>query len=178
MAVSFNRQGGRTVAQVDGAYQRVALLASMTRNSLVPRQIVSDVHHDVSAHHAQSDRSPRGHPYCVRRAMTAFAVLAFGLPLAIDRSFDSWLHIAMKSVKIATLKDELSMHIRAVERGASYVVTDRDRPVAQLVPVIAEDGFDLTPASKPFSAVSRRRFRRTRSPIDSLALLQKERGSR
>lgn len=84
----------------------------------------------------------------------------------------------MKSVKIATLKDELSMHVRAVERGASFIVTDRDRPVAQLVPVVADDGFDLIPASRPFSAASRKRFGPTRSPIDSLAVLMQERGSR
>lgn len=84
----------------------------------------------------------------------------------------------MKSVKIATLKDELSMHVRAVERGASFIVTDRDRPVAQLVPVVDEDGFDLIAASKPFSAVRRKRFAPTRSPFDSLSTLLEERGTR
>ena len=81
----------------------------------------------------------------------------------------------MKSVRIATLKDQLSRHLRAVEKGASFVVTDRDRPVAQLVPIPTEDGFDLIPATRPFNA---RTFKPTRKKVDSLALLLLERGSR
>ncbi|MBI4260112.1 MAG: type II toxin-antitoxin system prevent-host-death family antitoxin, partial [Actinobacteria bacterium] len=41
----------------------------------------------------------------------------------------------MKRVKIAELKDQLSKHLRAVERGAHVEVTDRDRPIARIVPV-------------------------------------------
>ena len=81
----------------------------------------------------------------------------------------------MKSVRIATLKDNLSRHLRAVEKGESFVVTDRDHPVAQLVPIPAEDGFDFTPATKPFKAKT---FKPTRKKVDSLALLLKERGVR
>jgi prevent-host-death family protein len=82
----------------------------------------------------------------------------------------------MKSVKIATLKDELSMHVRSVERGASYIVTDRDRPVAQLVPIVQDEGFELTPASVVFDAT--KRFPKVRARFDSLALLLLERGDR
>ncbi len=81
----------------------------------------------------------------------------------------------MKSVRIATLKDQLSRHLRAVEKGASFVVTDRDHPIAQLLPVPAEDGFELLPAARPFRA---RTFAPTRKKLDSTALLMKERGSR
>ena len=81
----------------------------------------------------------------------------------------------MKSVRIATLKDQLSRHLRAVEKGASFVVTDRDHPVAQLVPIPTEDGFDLVAATKPFKP---RTFKPTRKKLDSLALLMDERGSR
>jgi prevent-host-death family protein len=86
----------------------------------------------------------------------------------------------MKSVKIATLKDELSMHVRAVERGASYIVTDRNRPVAQLIPLpsSAEESCEIVPASKPFAVARARRFKTTQKVFDSLALLQQERGSR
>jgi prevent-host-death family protein len=43
----------------------------------------------------------------------------------------------MKTVKIAELKDRLSEHLRAVERGAvaEVIVTDRNRPVARILPV-------------------------------------------
>ncbi len=84
----------------------------------------------------------------------------------------------MKSVKIAELKDNLSRYLRAAEKGASVVVTDRDRPVAQIVPLLAEEGVDVVPASRPFSAVRGRRFAPTRKTIDSLALLLEERGDR
>lgn len=40
----------------------------------------------------------------------------------------------MKSVKIAELKDRLSEHLRAVERGEEVIVTDRSRPIARIVP--------------------------------------------
>ena len=41
----------------------------------------------------------------------------------------------MKSVKIAELKDKLSEHLRAVEAGEEVIVTDRNRPIARIVPV-------------------------------------------
>ena len=41
----------------------------------------------------------------------------------------------MKTVKIAELKDQLSRHLRAVEAGDVVTVTNRDRPVARIVPV-------------------------------------------
>ena len=41
----------------------------------------------------------------------------------------------MKQVKIAELKDCLSEHLRAVENGAEVVVMDRNRPIAQIVPL-------------------------------------------
>src|SRR5689334_8589896 len=45
-----------------------------------------------------------------------------------------WPDLAMKRVKIAELKDHLSSHLRAVERGATIEVTDRERPIARIVP--------------------------------------------
>lgn len=41
----------------------------------------------------------------------------------------------MKHIKIAGLKDRLSEHLRAVEKGAEVDVTDRDRPIARIVPI-------------------------------------------
>lgn len=84
----------------------------------------------------------------------------------------------MKRVNIAALKDELSKHVRAVERGASLIVTDRNRPVAQLVPIEDEDAIDVTPPSSAFSAVRGKRYSPTPLAIDSLALLLEERGKR
>ena len=41
----------------------------------------------------------------------------------------------MKQVRIAELKARLSEHLRAVRRGETIAVLDRDTPVAQIVPV-------------------------------------------
>jgi len=84
----------------------------------------------------------------------------------------------MKTVRIAELKDNLSRYLRAAEKGSSVVVTDRDRPVAQIVPIVAEEGIDVLPASQPFSAVRQRRYRRTRLAVESLSLLLAERQGR
>ena len=84
----------------------------------------------------------------------------------------------MKAVNIAKLKDQLSEHLRAVERGATVVVTDRGRPVAQLSPIMSEEGIEVIPAMRPFSAVRRRKFSPTRLHFDSLAFLAAERSTR
>jgi prevent-host-death family protein len=44
----------------------------------------------------------------------------------------------MKTVRIADLKARLSEHLRAVRKGRSITVLDRDTPVARLVPYARE----------------------------------------
>ena len=44
-------------------------------------------------------------------------------------------NMAMKQVRIAELKARLSQYLRAVRRGESIAVLDRETPVAQIVPV-------------------------------------------
>lgn len=41
----------------------------------------------------------------------------------------------MKQVRIAELKSRLSEYLRAVRRGESIAVLDRETPVAQIVPI-------------------------------------------
>ena len=43
-------------------------------------------------------------------------------------------NIVMRSVRIAKLKARLSEYLRAVRRGETIAVLDRDTPVAQIVP--------------------------------------------
>lgn len=43
--------------------------------------------------------------------------------------------MVMKQVRIAELKARLSEYLRAVRRGETITVLDRDTPVAQLIPV-------------------------------------------
>ncbi len=44
-------------------------------------------------------------------------------------------NMTMKTVRIAELKARLSEYLRAVRRGETIAVLDRDTPVAQIVPV-------------------------------------------
>jgi len=86
----------------------------------------------------------------------------------------------MKAVKIAELKDRLSEHLRAVERGVEVVVTDRGRPIARIVPFPSgQPSATIEPARVPFSVIrSRKRSRPARWTLRSGALLAAERGDR
>jgi len=85
----------------------------------------------------------------------------------------------MKRVKIAELKDQLSKHLRAVEGGAEVEVTDRDRPIARIVPVVTEDRrIVLIPPKRPFASVRSKRHRPTRWRVSSTQLLLEERQRR
>lgn len=90
-----------------------------------------------------------------------------------------WLHVAMKRVKIAELKDHLSQHLREVERGGEVEVTDRDRPIARIVPVRrAGPSLALLLPKRPFSSVRGKRHAPARWTVDSTELLLEERQQR
>ncbi|MGH7897618.1 MAG: type II toxin-antitoxin system Phd/YefM family antitoxin [Candidatus Binatia bacterium] len=85
----------------------------------------------------------------------------------------------MRRVKIAELKDHLSAHLRSVERGSEIEVTDRDRPIARIVPV--GGGRPLVwirPPKRPFSSVRGKRYAPARWKIRSLDFLLEERRER
>jgi prevent-host-death family protein len=85
----------------------------------------------------------------------------------------------MKSVKIAELKDRLSEHLRAVEQGGEVIVTDRNRPIARIVPLSSSDGGPLLVAPQvPFSAIRARTWPPAPFRIRSDELLAEERGDR
>jgi prevent-host-death family protein len=83
----------------------------------------------------------------------------------------------MRSVKIAELKDRLSEHLRAVEQGAEVLVTDRNRPIARIVPV-SSTGLELIPPIIPFEAVRKRKWPAVRWSVKSEELLDAERTDR
>ena len=90
-----------------------------------------------------------------------------------------WLDVAMRRVKIAELKDQLSRHLRAVERGAEVEVTDRDRPIARIIPVSrTESSLVVRPPRRPFSTVRGRRHAPARWVVSSTDLLLEERKQR
>ena len=45
----------------------------------------------------------------------------------------------MERVSISKLKDQLSAYLRKVREGQTVVVTDRNKPVAQLTPIAEPD---------------------------------------
>jgi prevent-host-death family protein len=85
----------------------------------------------------------------------------------------------MKRVKIAELKDQLSKHLREVERGERVEVTDRNRPIAHIVP-IAPPGTSvvLVPPKRPFASVRSKRYEPARWAVSSTDLLLEERRER
>lgn len=85
----------------------------------------------------------------------------------------------MKAVKIAELKNGLSEHLRAVERGAEVVVSDRNRPIARIVPFDGdEERLVIEVPAVPFKAVRLKRFRPSKLRVKSSVLLAAERGDR
>ena len=90
-----------------------------------------------------------------------------------------WPDVAMKRVKIADLKNQLSRHLRAVEQGAEIEVTDRQRPIVRLIPARpAQSQVRIIPARRSFAEVRGQRYPRARRSVDSLPLLLEERGKR
>jgi prevent-host-death family protein len=84
----------------------------------------------------------------------------------------------MRRVKIAEFKSQLSRHLRAAERGEEIIITDRDRPIARLIPAAEVKATRLQPAELPVSALLRKRFRPTRWRTSSLELLLEDRRRR
>jgi prevent-host-death family protein len=81
----------------------------------------------------------------------------------------------MSDVGIADLKARLSEHLRSVRNGATLTVLDRNTPVAQIIPYVAQ---------VPEVRKARRRLRDLKLPpkpskrTDSLALLVEDRRRR
>ncbi len=84
----------------------------------------------------------------------------------------------MKRVGVAELKDQLSKHLRAVEAGGEVEVTDRDRPIARIIPVQAHSQLVVRPALRPFSAIRNRRYPPAGWAVSSTELLLEERQGR
>ena len=90
-----------------------------------------------------------------------------------------WLNMAMKTVKIAELKNHLSEHLRAVEAGEEVIVTDRDRPIARIIPHgPRERGLRISKPTRPFNSLRTKRFAPAKWRIRSTDLLLEERQKR
>ncbi len=82
----------------------------------------------------------------------------------------------MKQVRIAELKAKLSEYLRAVRRGETIAVLDRETPVAQIVPVRAPSALRVrkpTPGTPPPNRIPLPKPAKLR--IDVVELLLEER---
>ena len=85
----------------------------------------------------------------------------------------------MKRVRIAEFKSQLSRHFRAVEGGAEIEITDRDRPIARVVPIASrEAAIELTPPKVPVAKLRKKRIKPANWPVDSLEMLLEDRRKR
>jgi prevent-host-death family protein len=82
----------------------------------------------------------------------------------------------MSRVGIAELKAHLSQHLRAVRRGRTITVLDRDTPVARIVPYDAEAPLEVRRATRKPGEL--RVPRQPSRPTDSLSVLLQDRASR
>jgi prevent-host-death family protein len=85
-------------------------------------------------------------------------------------------HMVMRQVRIAELKARLSEYLRAVRRGETIAVLDRETPVAQIVPVRAASALRIrkpAPDAPPLNRVPVPKP--TKHSIDVVELLLEER---
>ena len=61
----------------------------------------------------------------------------------------------MERFGVAELKQNLSRYLRAAERGGEVEVTDRDRPIARIVPIRTAAQVAVRRARKPFAQIRR-----------------------
>jgi prevent-host-death family protein len=89
-------------------------------------------------------------------------------------------YMVMKNVKIAELKSRLSEHLRAVRRGESITILDRQSPIARIIPLESR-GSPLVIRPRPARTVSLGRVPLPpplKTRVDIVALLAQERGER
>jgi len=84
----------------------------------------------------------------------------------------------MKGIGVADLKAHLSEHLRAVRRGRTITILDRDTPIARIVPYVA-DAIEVRSSSRrPRELKGRALPLRAEPSTDSLAVLIDDRGRR
>lgn len=87
--------------------------------------------------------------------------------------------MAMKTVKIAELKNHLSEHLRSVEAGNEIIVTDRNRPIARIIPhAPVERRLRISEPKRSFASLRGKRFAPAKWKIRSTDLLIEERQKR
>jgi len=89
---------------------------------------------------------------------------------------ESSYHRVMRQVRISELKAKLSKYLRAVRRGETITVLDRETPVAQIVPFPALSGLRIRkPAPEVLPLKRILSPKQAKLPIDVVQLLLEER---
>jgi prevent-host-death family protein len=84
--------------------------------------------------------------------------------------------VVMKQVRIADLKARLSEYLRAVKRGETISVLERDTPVAQIVPIRQNRALRIRMPAPDAPAPNRVRVpKAAKLKIDVVDLLREER---
>lgn len=89
----------------------------------------------------------------------------------------------MTKVKIAKLKSQLSRYLRLVQKGEEVVVTDRDTPIARVVPIAkpiitSKEKLVIIPAKKPLKDWAKLKVPPASKGTNSLKYLREDRDSR
>ena len=82
----------------------------------------------------------------------------------------------MNSVKIANLKANLSSYLREVQKGKQLIVTDRETPIAKVVPYVApKEKLQIVKAVSSPKKLKKIKIPATRGTVGSLQALLKDR---
>ena len=88
--------------------------------------------------------------------------------------------MTMSAVNIAEFKRHMGAYLARVRNGGEVTVSDRDRPIARIIPLETAPGLEIRPPPKGFEGINDvaplppKRARRG-PPVDSLVALRKER---
>lgn len=86
----------------------------------------------------------------------------------------------MMAVKVGELKTHLSAYLKQVQNGEKITVTDRSRPIAEIIPIsTASNRHSLTviPAKRPFNTIKLKPLP-LKIKVDVLKLLEEDRADR
>jgi prevent-host-death family protein len=96
----------------------------------------------------------------------------------IDLRGHLFLDVAIKTVGVAELKNNLSRYLRTVEAGGKIEVVNHNRPIARLVPIGAGSDRHVRPAVRPFAAIRGRAYVPIDLPVEAVEVLLEERQTR
>jgi prevent-host-death family protein len=86
--------------------------------------------------------------------------------------------LAMKTVSVATLKNELSHYLRKVADGEEVVVTSHDQPVARIVPFKRKSSLVIIPPRRPAFELKKIKGVKPLKEFDVVEMLMEDRRKR